>query len=145
VLVADFDVDGRPDVLLVAQGSPYFLGQNVFRATAEMTERPHWVGIRLEGDGHHVNRDAVGVRVEVRPTQAAPDAPQPLFREVSAGNGMSAQSMPWIVAGLGAYAGSMDVLVHWTDGTTTTHRALDADRYHTIRYGSRTAAAGTQP
>ncbi len=142
VLIADLDEDGRPDVLYVAQGAPYFLGHNVFRPTPQTPAPPHWVGVIVKGDGAHVNKDGVGVRVEVRAHDAR--SLPPLYREVSAGNGMSAESMPWVLAGLGAYAGPVDVTVRWTDGTVTAVRGLPADRYHTIVYGA-ARAVGTRP
>ena len=59
VVIADFDVDGRPDVLFVAQGGPYFLGRNDFGPQSDQAA-PAFVGIRLHGDGVRVNTMAVG-------------------------------------------------------------------------------------
>jgi hypothetical protein len=57
---------------------------------------------------------------------------------VSAGNSMSAQSMSWIVAGLGAYRGLVDLTVYWTDGRVDHTRRLQPGRYHDVGYGSGT-------
>jgi hypothetical protein len=146
VLLSDFDADGRPDVLFVTQGQPYALLHNEFVPTATTTKPPSWVGVVVHGDGHRVNRDGVGVRVVIAPSSASPSsssstlstsksdpsAPKPLYREVSAGNGMSAQSSKTIVAGLGSYTGSVDVTVRWTDGVVEEHKGLPSGRVHTF-------------
>ena len=133
VLLADFDKDGRPDVLFVTQGQPYALMHNQFMATTSQATAPHWVGLVVGGDGVTINRDAVGVHVVVTASDsAAPGAPLPLHREISAGNGMSAQSSSWISAGLGSYAGDVDVEIRWTNGKTTHVKGLAADRYHPL-------------
>lgn len=140
VLIADFDVDGRPDVLFVPQGAPYLLARNNFTATKETPAPPAFFGLRLYGDGVKVSTKAVGTRVKVMPSD--PDDPNaflPRFFEVSAGNSMSAQSMDWILAGLGAYRGSVDVEIRWLDGTVETRQGLAKNRYHDVTYGSRTA------
>jgi hypothetical protein len=138
VLLADFDVDGRPDVLFVTQGQPYSLLRNEFVPTTTQPEPPSWVGVVVQGDGKRVNRDGVGVRVVIAPSKSATTSssgealPLPLYREVSAGNGMSAQSSKQIVAGLGRYKGPVDVTVRWTDGVVEQHRDLPAGRVHTF-------------
>jgi hypothetical protein len=145
VLVADFDVDGRPDVLFVAQGGPYFLARNKFVPTEAIVEKPHFVGVRLLGDGNRVSKNAVGSRVIIRPSSADdPDAFLPLHREISAGNGMSAQSMSWIVAGLGRYQGKVDVEILWTDGSRQVLPGLAPDRYHDVMHRSSQASVSPQ-
>jgi enediyne biosynthesis protein E4 len=139
VVIADFDVDGRPDVLYVAQGAPYFLGRNVFRPTEAQPNQPNWIGLRLQGDGTRVNRDAVGVRVEVVNVARASAPASRTYREISVGNGMSSQSMQWVLVGLGDQKEPVDVVVHWTDGTKTNLNALEPNRYHDIQYGQKTA------
>ena len=91
----------------------------------------------VQGDGVSVNRDGVGVHVVVTAGDSTdPLAPLPLHREISAGNGMSAQSSSWVNVGLGAYRGPVDVELRWTNGTTTMHKALTTDRYHTLTQGA---------
>lgn len=123
VVVADFDVDGRPDVLFVPQGAPVQLLRN-----APVGPSKRFVGVVVEGDGERVARSCVGCSVVVRP----PAGP-PTYREVSAGNGMTGQSMPWILVGLGDHPKDVDVdvEVRWTDGTRETLR-LAPDRYHRV-------------
>lgn len=144
VVIADFDVDGRPDVLWVPQDAPYLLGRNVFRPTADVPEPPRWVGVRVTGDGVRTPRKAVGTRVRVQPSNPRADAaPPPRYFELSAGNGMTSQSMDWMVAGLGAYAGKVDVQIRWTDGHIESHDDLDAGRYHDFTREIVTARAET--
>ncbi len=93
------------------------------------------MGLRLEGDGVRVSRSAVGTRVKVSP--AAPDeagAVPPRYFEVSAGNGMSAQFMFWVFAGLGAYEGRVNVEIRWLDGSVQRLEGIDPRRYHDVRY-----------
>lgn len=149
VLVADFDVDGRPDVLFVPQGAPYLLTRNRFVPTDRTPEAPAFFGLQLEGDGVQVARKPVGTRVRISPAEPeAPHAFSSQWFEISAGNSMSAQSMDWILAGLGAYAGHVDVDIHWLDGTRETLRGLAANRYHQhkrkLRVGHNTQAPGAR-
>ncbi|MFZ9886698.1 MAG: FG-GAP repeat domain-containing protein, partial [Myxococcota bacterium] len=44
VVIADFDANGRPDVLYIAQAAPWFLGENRFVPTDARPTPPHWVG-----------------------------------------------------------------------------------------------------
>lgn len=146
VVIADFDVDGRPDVLYVPQNAPYFLARNRFEPTSAQPRPPAFVGLRLEGDGLRVPRKPVGTRVRVAPSDAAhADAFKPRYVEVSAGNGMTGQSMDWVLAGLGRYPGKVDVEIRWTNGEVTTLSGLEPNRYHDVRYETRTAKAGVAP
>jgi len=139
VVIADFDVDGRPDVLFVPQGQPYFLGHNRFVPTDDVKEAPHFVGLQLFGDGIKVNRSAIGARVKVTPKTG--NAFKPTFKEISAGNGMTSQSMSWIHVGTGSYTGDVEVEVFWPDGTTSKH-VVDTDAYHVVvAHGARAPAA----
>jgi enediyne biosynthesis protein E4 len=129
VLFADFDLDGRAEVMIVPQGAPLFFGHNEFRPTATQATPPHWLGLIVHGDGQLVNRDAVGVHIEVRHQRKSQ------HYEISAGNGLSAQSSNWVVAGLGADAPSaVTVVIRWTNGATTRH-LLKPDRYHHLVLG----------
>jgi hypothetical protein len=126
VLIADLDRDGRPDAVVIGQGAPPMVLHNV-AAPGCASPGPSWIGLVVEGDGVRVNRDGVGTRIEVRAAGRAQ------FFEVSAGNGMAAQSMPWVLAGLSAHEGTVDVVAHWPDGTSTTHAGLANRTYHTVR------------
>jgi hypothetical protein len=143
VVIADFDVDGRPDVLWVPQGAPYLLQKNTFVATAAQPEAPHYFGLRLSGDGVRVPAKPVGTVAKIMPAKADDEnAFAPRWVEVFAGNGMSCQSMDWLLVGLGDYDGPVDVELRWTDGSSQRLEGLSPDRYHDVSFGVRTAAAG---
>jgi enediyne biosynthesis protein E4 len=135
VALADFDLDGRVALLITAQGAAPFIARNVFVPTDATPEPPGFIGLQLVGDGRRVNRNAVGARVVFRPAGGGDGGFPPLYREVNAGNGFSAQSMYWIVAGLGRYRGDVEVEIRWTDGTSATHR-LTLGGYYRVAYGA---------
>lgn len=134
VLIADLDKDGRPDAIVIGQGVPPMVLHN--RAAAASTSAaPAWIGLILEGDGVRVNRDAIGARVEVR-ARGADGSVHTQHFEISAGNGMAAHSSPWVLAGLGTAdtAATVEVVVRWPDGTSSSKHSLPAGAYHTIRF-----------
>src|SRR5205823_1701544 len=59
--VGDYDNDGDPDVVMVAQNGPLQLFRN------DGGSRNHWITFRLEGV--HGSRDAVGAKLTVRTKQ----------------------------------------------------------------------------
>ena len=134
VILADFDLDGRVDVLVTIQGGAPFISRNTFVATAATPNPPNFIGLQLAADGHRVNRNAIGARVTIRPAHRD-DAVPPTYREVNAGNGYAGQSMHWIVTGLGRYRGEVDAEIRWTDGTVVTHR-LRSGFYYRVAYGA---------
>ncbi len=129
VLIGDFDVDGRPDVMMVVQGDAYPLHRNTWVPGAQGEGPPSWIGLRLEGDGKRVNRNAIGTRVRVDPEIGLPQ-----YFEVSAGNGFAAGSMRWLVAGLGDERGPVEVWIRWPDGTEQRLEGVEPGRYHDLRY-----------
>ncbi|MEY5032082.1 MAG: hypothetical protein RL354_1113 [Planctomycetota bacterium] len=97
---ADVDRDGRVD--LVTAGRLF------------MNNGPkdvHWLGVRLEGDGKTVNRDAIGAVVRVQAGDRV------LTRQVEAGTGEGNSNALLLHLGLGASAEPVDVTVRWPDGT----------------------------
>jgi hypothetical protein len=135
VLLADFDMDGRTDVVFIAQGVPTLLMSNQFIATVDSPEPPNYVGLQLVGDGRRVNMNAVGTRIKITASVGNGESLAPQYREVNAGNGFAAQSMYAITAGLGKYRGRVDVEVWWADGTIETFKGLEPNRYHRIQFG----------
>lgn len=125
VALADFDDDGRLDVLIANQhGGPTLLHNE--RVPAGQAGNA-WLGLTLVGDGRSCARDATGSRVAVTlPGQA------PLVREAQRLNGLSAANDPRIHFGLGRWTGDVPVSVRWCGGATSTYR-LAAGAYHTVR------------
>ncbi|MCF7700822.1 CRTAC1 family protein [Loktanella sp. M215] len=109
--LADFDGDGRLDLVVVNRRAPMLLYRNDTPATGQ------WLGLALtQANG---NTQAIGARITV----TTPDLTQ--TREIRVGGGHAGgQALPLHI-GLGP-ATAADVTVTWPDGTTTT-QTLPAD------------------
>jgi hypothetical protein len=110
---ADFDRDGRPDLVVVRSeraGAPPYLYHNV-----SDTAGRHWLEVRLAGNGTTTNRDAIGAKVRVYPRDAsgARIAGLTQLREVSGGDGRGSRSSLVQHVGLGADAVSADLEIEW--------------------------------
>jgi hypothetical protein len=103
IAVADFDRDGRLDLLQTNADQPSLLYRNVSEPIGR------WVGLELVGTAS--NRDAIGARV----TLVAGGATQ--IREVNGGNGYSSQSSLRLHFGLGAAERVEQLVVRWPSGT----------------------------
>jgi hypothetical protein len=100
--IADFDGDGRQDVLVVSPGGRPWLFRNVTPA------RDHWIGIDVQGTTS--NRDGYGAVVTVRRSPGAP----PVRQEIGALTGFLGQSSRTAHFGLGRSAAPVaEVRVHW--------------------------------
>ena len=125
VALADFDDDGRLDVVIANQhGGPTLL-HNVPTAGS----RPNaWIGLRLVGDGRTCARDAIGSTVSIElPGQ------RPLVREAQGANGFAAQDDSRVHFGLGSFGGrAVAAHVRWCGGATREY-ILAPGRYHTVR------------
>jgi hypothetical protein len=100
--VADFDRDGRLDLLQTNADQPSLLYRNVSTGVG------NWVAFELVGT--RSNRDAIGARV----TLTAGGATQ--IREVNGGNGYSGQSSLRLHFGLGGAERVERVVVRWPSG-----------------------------
>ena len=108
--VADFDGDGRPDLLVVNLDDRVFLYHNDFPA------RP-WVALRLTGTKS--NRDAVGALVTIRA------GGRTLVRPVESASGYLAQSSRTLLFGLGSATAVDSCEIRWPGGLV---QRLDALR-----------------
>ena len=133
VATADFDLDGRVDLVVTNVGTV----PNVYRNVSETPN--HWLALRLEGRGGKSNRQAIGARVEVR------QGINLQMREVAAGNGFEAQSSPKLHFGLGAVARVDLVTVRWPDGEVQELKGLEADKLHVIKQGEKAAGGEARP
>jgi len=116
--IMDYDVDGRPDVMLRNYKQPAQLLHNVGVGG-------HWLEIKLIGSKS--NRDAVGARITVR----SGDLSQ--LREVHAGSGYLSGSSLVQHFGLGDRTRVDSVEIRWPSGITTRAEDLTADRLVTVR------------
>jgi len=91
---------------------------------------PHYLGVRLIGNGVTTTRSAIGTRVEAITREGGREVRQ--VREIGLLSGFSAQSDPRLLFGLGHYAGPVTLVIDWYGGERQTIE-LEADRYHAVR------------
>lgn len=110
---ADFDRDGRPDLLVTrahrAGASPY-----LYRNESD-THGRHWLEVRLVGGGGATNTSAIGAKITVYARDAVgahlPGLTQ--LREIASEDGRSSRSSLTQVFGLGADAVAADIEIEW--------------------------------
>ena len=115
--LADFDRDGRLDLVVVNRRAPMELYRNI------TPDAGNWIQITLEQSGG--NRDAIGARVSVFVGARMQSA-----QKLVGGGHAGGQALP-LHFGLGQ-AVAAQVLVRWPDGTITA-QSLRANTHVTIR------------
>jgi enediyne biosynthesis protein E4 len=123
--LADFNLDGRLDLVVVNRREP----AQVWRNTGNLAG--HWLQVRLAQDAP--NRDAIGAWVEVRRGDAISRS------EVTVGGGHAGGQTGWIHFGL-ADAVQADVRVVWPDGTEGPWQTIAADSFAILTKGADAAA-----
>lgn len=124
---ADFDNDGRRDVVITHMYHPATLLRNTLKPGASS---PHWVGLQLRGDGKSCNTHAVGTQVKLHYKIKGESMIQ--IKEVQLATGFSSQSEERLLFGLGDSPQSVEVEINWC-GLKKEKRTLEADRYHLIK------------
>jgi hypothetical protein len=124
VALADLDNDGDLDAIITHQ----YATADLLRNTSQETKKKHWIGFLLAGDGHHVNRDAVGAIVELRNSAGLQR------REVSLTSGFSAQSDRRLHFGLAASPEPVTIDIRWPNGKTQRLEKLPPNQYHRLNY-----------
>jgi hypothetical protein len=125
---ADFDNDGRPDLVFSHNGDRAALLHN-----ETPTER-HWLRLELAGDGKKSNRNAVGARVEIEA------GGQTQTRWIVGGGSYLSASDRRLLVGLGAATRADRVTVRWPSGRAQTFGPLAADAGWLLREGDEKAA-----
>ncbi|MEO8468573.1 MAG: VCBS repeat-containing protein [Chloroflexota bacterium] len=106
--LADFNLDGLLDLVLLNYGGDTILWRNVGSGTAASpVAMGHWLAVAVEQPGP--NRNAIGAWLEAR------IGDQTVFRELTIGGGHAGGQLGWQHLGLGP-ADSADIRVHWPDG-----------------------------
>ncbi|MCB2102655.1 MAG: CRTAC1 family protein [Rhodobacterales bacterium] len=106
--LADFNLDGLPDLVVVNRKVPAEVWRNVGRGTAQAPiPMGNWLHLKLRQDG--ANRDAVGAWVEVR------IGTRTLRHEVTVGGGHASGRSGWLHFGTGV-AERARVRVQWPGG-----------------------------
>jgi hypothetical protein len=105
----DLDGDGDLDVILVGNGGPALVLRN------DNNLGHHWIRFKLEGDGVHSNRSAIGARIVLE----TKDGEQ--HREIAAARGYLSASELTVTFGLGKTEEIQRLTIHWPgkDGGTT--------------------------
>lgn len=124
---ADLDGDGDLDVILVGNGGP----ARVLRNDNQLGH--HWIRLRLEGDGVHSNRSAIGARVVLEANGIEQ------HREIAAARGYLSQSELVVTFGLGEVEKIDRITIYWPgkDGGKTVLENPAIDKRHTIEQGKK--------
>lgn len=127
VAVADFDNDGRMDIVV----SNVAATPDLYRNVSELSG--NWISLKLDGGGKSVNRDAIGAKVELRVGGVSQ------FREVMSASGFDAQSSLRLHFGLGQKDKIELVKVTWPNGNVETFSSLQVNGMYRLSKGSKVA------
>jgi hypothetical protein len=117
---ADFDNDGKVDVVVTAIGSEARLFHNV-------TATPnHWIAFHLRGTKS--NRDGIGARIRI----TLPSG-KTLFNHATTSVGYASSSEPLVRFGLGRESRLRDVEIAWPSGTVQRLTDIAAGRIVEVR------------
>jgi hypothetical protein len=116
---ADFDGDGRMDVVVSALGEQAELWRNTIANSQD------WVAFRLEGA--RVNRDAIGARIRVGNQ----------WNEMTSAISYASSSLIPVSFGIGRSTRVDDVEIHWPSGTVQHLRGLAANRIVDVKEPAR--------
>lgn len=126
--LADFNLDGRLDLVVVNRRTPAQIWRNTGPNTGPSTgpsEGPagNWVQVRLQQNG--ANRDGIGAWIELRRGEVV------TRRELTSGGGHASGQLGWRHMGLGE-ATMAEVRVLWPDGTVGPWQEIDANAFYIL-------------
>ena len=119
--LADFNLDGLIDIVVVNRNSP----AQVWRNTS--TGAGNWVEVKLGQPD--ANRDAIGAWIEVRCEGA-----MVMRREITVGGGHAGGQLGWRHFGLGDVARA-DIRVTWPDGTVGDWQPVESGNFYVLERG----------
>ncbi len=117
---ADFDNDGRVDVVVTAQNSPARLYRNI------SAHAGHWLAVRLIGS--ESNRDGLGATVRITLPNGTRE-----YNRATTSVGYASSSEPLVRFGLGPYDRVSEIKVRWPSGRMMALRQVAADQLIHIR------------
>jgi len=127
--LADFNLDGRLDLVEVMYAAPVRLWRNEGPvAGSGANHQDSWLGLRVTQPGP--NRDAIGAVVEVR---SGPTGPVDR-RELTVGGGHAGGQLGWLHFGLGA-TDSAEIRVMWPGGETSDWQRVAANGFYELDRG----------
>jgi hypothetical protein len=112
---ADFDNDGRVDVVVTALNSPARLFRNISPG------RAHWVALHLTGT--QSNRSGLGATVRLTLPNGAVR-----FNHATTSVGYASSSEPLVRFGLGPYDTAREISIRWPSGRVQVLFGVHADR-----------------
>jgi hypothetical protein len=116
---ADFDNDGRMDVVTTSLNEPAELFRN------ESSTDHHWLAIRLIGA--RSNRDGIGAKIKLTTTDGRVQ-----FNQVTSSVGYASSSDLRVHFGLGKEAKVKEIEIHWPNGVVQRLKDIAADRLLTV-------------
>ena len=116
---ADFDNDGRLDVLVTAAGSSARLFRNV------SSEAGNWVAFRLQGTKS--NHDGIGASVRITLPNGGMQ-----YNRVTTSVGYASSSEPLVRFGLGPYQVIPEVQIRWPSGRVQALKDVKPGIVHTV-------------
>ena len=126
--LADLNLDGLLDLVLVNSDADVMLWRNVGTGTADApAAMGHWAAVRLQQD--QPNRDAIGAWLEARVGD------QTTQRELTIGGGHAGGQLGWLHLGLGP-ASWAEIRVHWPDGELGPWIRVEASEFAIIARGA---------
>jgi hypothetical protein len=119
--LADFDLDGRVDLVVTNRWKP----AEIYRNTTPDAGR--WLQVRLLQDGP--NRDAVGAWIEVRARGTV------IRREIIVGGGHAGGHLGWWHMGVGDLV-KTEVRVLWPDGAEGPWQTVETNGFYVLERGA---------
>jgi hypothetical protein len=117
---ADFDNDGRVDVVVSNVNGPARLLHNITPASG------HWLALKLTGTKS--NRDGIGTQIEV----TLPGG-RKLYNHCTTSVGYASSSEPLVRFGLGTDTAATLIRLHWPSGQVQELRNVKADQVLKVR------------
>ncbi len=125
--IADLNLDGLPDVVIVHRRANVTLWRNIGSGKADKpATMGHWIDVRLQQPSP--NTDAVGAWLDVKAGDHTDT------REITVGGGHVSGESGWLHEGIGSATGA-EVRVQWPDGSFGPWMTVPADQRVSIVRG----------